>query len=251
MSLIAGGPTMISLWAILDEADVEAYAGSLVLPSYLSHLRLAPFRFRDQSENCDGQQPLKLTYCGEGRLEEFLLHPNGHVLDMIRFACPRIKTSKIRLPQDDAKWYWSPSADPPEPMRVYFEPTTRSLSGAEPLPPSPAAYVSVSRRHVFIGRSIVESYLKAWFESLGIDYSEARFEFDTPSGGIEFAASSFGGQMFLADDVIAGELIRYAGLQRPLSYVSDCVELDLEPAPQEKCGIHPNGVYIQLSQRVE
>ena len=242
---------MISLWTLLSEADVEAYAGSLVLPSYLSHLRLGPFKFHEQSENSDGQQPLKLTYCGEGRLEEFLLHPRDHVLDMIRFACPQIKTSRIRLPQDDAKWYWSPSADPPEPMRIYFEPTTRSLCGSDSLPPSPEAYVSVSRRHVFIGRSIVESYLKAWFESLGIDEAGAQFEFDTPSGGIEFTASAVGGQMFLSDDVIAGELIRYAGVDRPLSYVRDWVELDLDSAPQDKCGIHRDGVYIQLSERVE
>ena len=242
---------MISLWALLSEADVEAYVGSLVLPTYLSHLRLGPFKFSEQSTNSDGQEPLKLTYYGEGRLEEFLLRPSDHLLNMIRFACPRVKTSRIRLPQDDAKWHWNPSADPPGPMRIYFEPTTRLLCGSVALPTSPEAYVSVSRRHVFIGRSVVESYLKAWLESLGIDDAAIEFDFDTPSGGVEFVASGIGGQMFLSDDVVAKELIRSAGLQRPLAYVSDWVELDLESALQDKSAIREDGVYIELRERVE
>ncbi|OHB83788.1 MAG: hypothetical protein A2V98_18785 [Planctomycetes bacterium RBG_16_64_12] len=241
---------MISLWALLSEADVESYAGSLVLPSYLSHLRLGPFRFSGQSPNADGQEPLKLTYCGEGRLEEFSLPPEDHVLDMIRFACPRIRTSRIRLPRDDARWYWNPSADPPEPMRIYFEPTTRSLYGSTPRP-APESYVSVSRRQVFIGRAVVEAYLRAWFESLGIEEETIEFQFDTPSAGVEFAASGVGGQMFLSDEVMARELIRFAGLERPLSHVSDWVELDLNSAAQNEGGVHADGVYIQLSKRVE
>jgi len=241
---------MISLWALLNEADVEAYAGSLVLPGHLSHLRLGPFKFSGQSKNSDGQEPLKLTYCGEGRLEEYALPPEDHVLDMIRFVCPRIETSRIRLSRDDASWHWNPTADPPEPMRIYFEPTTRLLLGP-PRSPTPEAYVSVSRRHVFIGRPVVESYLRAWLESLGIDEEAIEFEFDTPSGGVEFAASAVGGQMFLSDDVIAKELLRHAGLERPLSHVSEWATVDLDSPPSDRCGIHQDGVYIQLSERAE
>jgi hypothetical protein len=57
--------------------------------------------------------------------------------------------------------------------------------------------------------------------------------------------------MFLSDDVIARELIRFAGLERPLAHVSDWVRLDLDSEPQEKCGVHEDGVYIQLVQRAE
>lgn len=242
---------MISLWAVLRESDVEAYAGSLLLPSYLAHLGLAPFKFSQQSKNTDGQEPLRLTYCGEGRFEEFVLHPKDHVLAMIRFVCPRIKTSRIRLPQDDARWYWDPSAEPSQGLRIYFEPTTRSLYGAVALPPSPEAYVSVSRRHVFIGRPVVESYLKAWLTSLGIDDEAADFDFDTPSGGVEFAAKAVGGQLFLSDDVLAKELTRFAGLDKALAEVNDWVKLDLESAREDNSGICDNGIYIQLSQRTE
>jgi len=240
---------MISLWALLGESDVEAYAATLVLPTYLAHLRLGPFRFREQSENSDGQEPLRLTYCGDGRLEEFLLRPEDHVLPAIRFACPQIETSRIRLPQDDARWFWNRAADPPEPMRVYFEPTTRSLHAPAPSPACAEGYVSVSRRHVFVGRPVVESYLAAWLDRLGIDHAELRLEFETPSGGVELSTGAVGGQMFLSDDLVAHELIRFAGLERPLAQVSDWVRVDLDSDRQDKCGVYEDGVYIRLSER--
>ena len=41
---------MISLWALVTESQIEAYCSSLVLPDYLSHLGLKPFRFADQPD---------------------------------------------------------------------------------------------------------------------------------------------------------------------------------------------------------
>jgi len=66
---------MISMWALVSAGDVEAYAGTLVLPRYLAHLRLAALCFAAQAANCDGREPLVLTYVGEGRREEFSLAP--------------------------------------------------------------------------------------------------------------------------------------------------------------------------------
>ncbi len=243
---------MISLWAFMKESDVEAYCSSLLLPSYLSHLRLGPFRFAVQSEDCDGQEPLKTTYIGDGRLEEFLLHPEEHALAMIRFVCPGIDTSRVHLPRDDASWHWTTSADPAELMRIYFEPTIRSLHGSVAPPPLPQeAYVSVSRSHVFIGRSVVRAYLKAWLEFLGIHEDVAEFDFGTPSSGIEFAAGAIGGQMFLSDDVMAEDLMRFAGLDTALGHVSDLVELDMDSSAEDDSGIYEDGVYIKLAERVE
>jgi hypothetical protein len=242
---------MISMWALVGEDDLQEYAGTLVLPPYLSHLRLGPFRFAAQSENCDGEESLKLTYLAEGRLEEFLLHPKKHVLPLIQFVCPKIDASRIRLPRDDASWHWSRSADPPEKMRIYFAPTTCRLYGSAALPPSEEAYVSVSRSHVFIGRSIVKLYLEAWLDSLGIDDAVAEFDFGTPSSGVEFTAGAIGGQMFLSDEVMAEDLMRFAGLDQALSYVSSLVKLDLDSAPQDHCGVFEDGIYISLSRHSE
>ena len=240
---------MLSLWAFVTEADVEAYLATVILPSHLSHLRLGPFRFAAQPENCDGQEPLQVTYVGEGRLEQYALCPKEHALAMIRFVCPGIDTSRIHLPRDDASWHWGMSADQPEKMRIYFAPTTRSLYDSIVAPPSEEAYVSVSRGHVFLGRAVVESYLKAWLEFLGIEAAAIDCDVGTPSAGVEFTAGAVGGQMFLCDEVMAEDLMRFARLDTALTHVSNLVELDMDSAGQDDSGIYEDGIYIKLSQR--
>lgn len=240
---------MISLWAFVTEADVEAYASSLVLPGYLAHLQLAPFEFGRQAVNSDGLEPLRLTYSGEGRLEEFAIDPADHVVPMLRSVCPEIEISRIRLPHDDAGWHWDPSGDPPPRMRIYFEPVTRSLYGYDNSPPSPEAYVSVTRGHVFIDRATVESYIRAWLEILQIDNTSIEFSFDTPSGGVEFTTGTVGGELFLSDDVIADELIRFAGMKQALVHVSDWAQLNLDSRVPDNSQIRNDGIYIQLAKR--
>ena len=237
---------MISLWAYLTEGDVEAYAATLVLPPYLAHLRLAPFRFDAQACNGDGQEPLLLTYSGEGRIEEYSLDPEQHVLSMIRSVCPKIDESRIQLPRDDACWHWTNSGEADEKMRIYFGPTTEVLHGSTTPVRSEEAYVSVSRGHAFVGRTVVESYLKTWLARLGIEAEEIRCDFETPSAGIEFAAGAVGGQMFLDDDVVAEDLMRFAGLDRAMARVKDFVEIDLDAWGD--CGVCRDGIYISLSQ---
>ena len=90
---------MISLWTILTEHDVEAYAATLVLPDYLAHLRLRPVRFMERGPNCNGREPLRLTYEGERRIEDFDLRPEEHAAGMIRHVCPGVDAARIRLPQ--------------------------------------------------------------------------------------------------------------------------------------------------------
>ena len=239
---------MLSMWALLKEGDVEAYLATVMLPSYLSHLRLRPFQLSGQSTNCDGQEPLTAIYEGGGRIEEYSLHPEEHALAMICSVCPRIDTSRIQLPRDDARWHWTSPEEPQQPMRIYFAPATQSLCRSGPAAPSPGAYVSVSRGHVFIDRTSVESYLKAWLDCLGIDSATIAMDFDTPSGDVAFATEAVGGQMFLDDEVVAHDLVRFAGLEPALAHVGRFAELDMDAATSEEYGIREDGVYIPLAR---
>lgn len=239
---------MISLWAIVSEKDVESYVGTLLLPAYLSHLRLGPFTFIAQAANRDGREPLEVTYVGEGRVEEFTLPPSEHALAMIRFVCPGIDADRVQLPQDDASWYWSVHGDPMEEMKIYLAPTTEALNASIGRPVAQEAYVSVSRGHVFLGRAVVEAYIRAWLGRMGVAAEEVSFNFGTPSAGAAFRAGCIGGELCLDDEVTARDLLRFAGLERQLEYVHDYVELDLEAAADDS-GIFEDGIYIQLVRR--
>jgi hypothetical protein len=236
---------MLFLWANLTAADVEAYAGSLMLPACLSHLQLAPVRFDQQPKNSDGREPLVLTYVGPGRLEEYALLPRDHALPMISSVCPGIVASRIRVPEDDAHWVWNADGDGSS-MRIYFAPA-RPLLGPAASPASDAqAYVSVSRGHVFIARGLVEAYLQAWLQRLGIEETVARFDFPTPSGEVEFLAGSVGGQLTLDGLDQAQDLARFAGLGPALGEIREFAQPDLDAGDQGRCGIFEDGVYFPL-----
>ena len=240
---------MISLWASFRERDVEAYAGTLVLPSYLAHLSLGPFRLADQAANRDGREPLMLTYHGEGRLEEYRLDPREHALAMIRFAAAGINPARVQLPQDDAAWHWGAGDEPREAVRVYFAPTVRALGATLGRPIGQEGYVSVSRRQVWAGRPVVEAYVKAWLERLGIDAKGAEFEFATPSSGIEFVAGLVGGQMLVDDRMTIEDLLRFAGLDQVVAQVHEFVALDLGSPAEDGSGVFEDGVYLRLIGR--
>jgi hypothetical protein len=241
---------MIFLWANLSGADVEAYAASLVLPAYLSHLELAPVRFDQQPKNSDGREPLVLTYVGRGRLEEYPLSPGDHALPMILSVGEGIVASRICVPKDDAHWVWN-ADDNGSPMRIYFAPARPLLGSAA----SPAvasaddrqAYVSVSRGHVFIARPWVEAYVQAWLQRLGSPETVARFDFPTPSGEVEFLAGSVGGQMTLEGLEQAQDLAQFAGLGPALGAIREFAKPDLDANDQARCGIFEDGVYFPLT----
>jgi hypothetical protein len=236
---------MISMWAMVSAADVEAYAATIVLPGYLAHLRLAPLCFATQATSCDGHEPLVLTYLGEGRREEFSLAPEEHALALIQAVCPGICVSRLQLPRDDARWHWK-SGEASEAMRIYFAPATAVLADGAVRGAAADSYVSVSRSRLFVGRATVEAYLQAWLAHLGLAGAAPRLDFSTPSAGIEFAAGAAAGQLFLDDRAALEDLVRFAGLEPILRHVADLVALDVDAPFPQNCGIFEDGVYVHL-----
>ncbi len=244
---------MLSLWAALDERDVEAYVGTLILPSYLAHLRLEPFSWPAQPSSRDGREALKLTYSGQGRLEELALEPGDHVLAMIRSVCPGVETSRLHLPRDDAAWHWpaAGAATGQCRLRVYFAPAAQALGQSGPAPPPESAYVSVTRQHVFIGRALIERYVEAWLRWLGIAESPTDFDLATPDGGVGFHGQHVGGCLLLDDDAMVEDLVRFAGLQPALAELRHEVRVAGQPQRQRPDHLGPDGVHFHLICRDE
>ncbi len=241
---------MLALWAILTEADIEAYAGTLVVPSYLAHLYLGPFRFAAQAANTDGRQSLMLTYLGEGRLEEYTLEPERHTRAMIRFVSPDLQEERIQLPKDDACWLWTNEESAEPCLRVYFAPIASALKTTLAEPIGQAAYVSVSRGHVFLGRSVVEAYVAAWLEHLGIK-PPATFEFGTPGAEIEFRAGSIGGHLVVDDRETVDDLLHFAGLDKVLKQLRPFVSLALSGGSAAERALQDDGLFLPLVRQDE
>ena len=240
---------MIALWVAADEADVESYLATLILPAYLAHLELAPFRYERQAGNRDGREPLVATYVGQGRREEYRLDPRGHALGLIRHLNPRIVTARVQLPQDDAGWFWPASNGSSPAMRVYFAPTSQVLGETRPCPAPEAAHISVSGRHAFVSRGVLDEYLLAWMRRLGIDGEKLAVDTGATSGSIEWTFGRCGGQLQLDDPATANDLLRFAGLLEVLEDVSGMVAAGWNQSGDVAYEIRPDGVYIQLAAR--
>ena len=173
---------MLTFWALLNKTDIEHYVHSLILPDYMSHLVMEPFRWRNQSRTPDGRTPLIIRYYGPGRIEEIPLSPEVHAERLLGVAKPGIELTKVRLPEDGVFWNWETSDlpegmavidaeepyddlegewdesdDPTARLRLFFFPKESLLKEELPVNvPSHDAYVSVTREEIFISQRMIQ-----------------------------------------------------------------------------------------------
>ena len=250
---------MISFYGILSEEDISAYAGTLILPSFMAHLERMPFRFAEQASNVDGLQPLKICYVGDGRLEDFFIHPEKHALSMLAAVCHGLDAKQIRVCKNGTIWRWShhfggtPVEEnediPVSRMRVYFESTPRILPSEISIRFDPRhCYVSVTRKELFLAREVVQGYIAAWFDLFSRNGNEQKT--DNPvvvepiAGGFAFHNNRFGGELVLQDDEIFTDLLRFCGLGKSLEELSSIIRPDLDSPELE---INDDGLRIRLA----
>lgn len=170
---------MIDFWARIDETDVENYAKTLILPEYMSHLKLRPFSFSEQVESASGREPLTLAYVGDGRLEELTLEPERDAAALIASLDLGVDVEKIQIATSGPCWTWN-DFGPTHPffsrpldeesaeddaaarrfLRVYFEPREKRFLRELTFDASDA-YVSVSRREIFFSWRVLRACLEA------------------------------------------------------------------------------------------
>ncbi|MGL6227470.1 MAG: hypothetical protein ACRC10_12695 [Thermoguttaceae bacterium] len=262
---------MLSFWAYIDESDIEAFAGTLLLPRYMSHLSLAPFHFGNQYPNSDGRVPLILTYIGEGRVEEMSLEPEQHALDLLHYAIPALKRGMVQLPGQEAVWNWTLNGsknqrhlDSHAGLHVYFEPIVKTLPSLSPESStfSPfQTYVSVSRKELFLGSQVFSAYFQAWInlltnhlmlentasENIPLSFIQSEsLTLDCTPNGFTFSTSKMGGELLLENDTVFVDLLRFAGLKEPLNAIADFVVPDLD-SPETQIG--EVGVLMKLAEK--
>lgn len=247
---------MLTFWINIIESDIERFCATLFLPDYMSHLRIAPFRFCDQQQDTDGRQPLVVTYTGEGRLEEFPIYPEKHALDLLRFMLPSLVHEAVLIPEREAIWNWDSCSSNEtamfdeanretgarRSMRLFFllrrEGRDNQIFSLDAFPPhfSPnEAYVSISRRELHIGLNVVRRFFATKISSF-IHRPSTAFAAPEPpvdvmvspvSGGFELSAPPVGGELLLEEDAVFQEILAFSGLTRSMATLSGQVHLDL------------------------
>lgn len=223
---------MLSFWAELDVSAIESYARGLLLPEYMSHLALEHFEFSRQPHNRNGRAPLLLRYSGVGRAEEFLLPPEEHAPTMLERLVERIDPKKIILSEKDAIWNWSTAENPADGvLRIFFSSAPADSSPISDRPFSAVdAYVSVSRREIFLSHKPLREYvLQRCRAALRPDsplltpVAADRLTIETLAGTVGFRFGALAGTFLPGDEESSRALVRFARLDEPLGQLADYV----------------------------
>ena len=246
---------MLTFFGKIEEADISAYAGTLLLPSYMSHLRLTPFRFANQPRQKPGESNLVLTYIGPGRVEEIRLSPKENALELLCYTCRGLQRDKIKLPDHGGIWNMpvasknlhadngetpviilpeedDVSGDDAVPlMRIFFQPVKAELGITTHAPFAPdKAYFSISRKELFLHRDVIVAYFAAWFHELGLEtQSSAQEILCVPTScGYEISTPFVSAEWAIEPNGIFQDVLRFAGLADWLNEWGDSIQLKLD-----------------------
>ncbi len=216
---------MLTFWGTLSEDDISTYAGTLILPSFMAHLERSPFRFAEQSS---GAESICLSYTGEGRFEEYQLHPEKHALPLLQSIFPAGRLEQIHFRNGESLWRWSddfgPDPEAPTMMRLYFWPTHEALPETRFRRFDPKlCHVSVTRMEIWIAAEVVQHYFAEWQQLITNVTDPALPTLEAIAGGFAFHTKKLGGEFTFQNDDSFRDLFRYCGLTKSLEELSTLV----------------------------
>lgn len=259
---------MLTFWGNIEEIDISAYAATLILPSYMSHLQLSPFRFAAQRSANTGEQPLTLTYTGPGRIEQFDLSPLEHAMDLLCHTCPGLHRDRVQLPKQGAIWSWPPasekktsnnlpvvitpgddaSAESNANMRLFFRPVVDTLAESiigddaeiktQSFPPE-KAYLSVSRSEIFLHIDVVTAYFRTWLAYLGVPDDTNAMSCRATVCGFLAESPYLTIEATITPNQLFQDLLRFAGLSRWFDELGNDIapDLDADDTTMTDCGL--------------
>ena len=234
---------------------------------------MEPFDFGIQSHNGDGRMPILLRYSGQGRREEIHLTPEKHGKRLVQRLTNGVNLAKIAFADDGVLWNWTTwgrdfsSADLGEKgegfengggktanegtpsLRVFFHLKAAALGERSRRPFSPdEAFVSVSRREIFMAHRVMEDYITARYRQLLLDPDA-----DGPEPAIDYSAGTYSfrfgalcGTLIPDDREISDDILLFAGLKEPLEQVAEYLT---DPPSPFRVQFDADGVRLRLPIR--
>ena len=205
----------------IQPEDVTRYMATVIVPGFLRNLRLEPVHFNTHSLNKDGTQALKLIYKAAGRVEELDLDPEEHALPLLREVLPSLALQNVNLVENSTLWTWND-----EVMQIHFQVQTPPVTIDEMIP-TEEAYLSVSRREIFLSQKLFRRYFACKYAQLGLNFPEhAEVAWNPSVGGILCHAEKVSSQLVFTDTEAIEEILGFAHLTDILPSVESWVNTD-------------------------
>lgn len=246
-------------WGIIHETDVSSYAGTLILPEYMSYLQLTPFQFTDQPKDKNPAQNLLLIYSTAGRVEELELNSTEHAVNLLCHVYETLDQNLITLPNSGMHWHWPfflssndhwdrDVSDNKAVMKIYFEPTCQVLNRASEVPFAPEkAYLSFSRRKLFIHQEVIFEYYRQKMLALGYSVNTDQFDFSMTSLGFICTDQQIAWEWIPEWDDIFNDLLIFSGCRHWIDHLKNVLSINDRTID---INIEKEGVYVDISKSV-
>lgn len=233
---------MIVFQVEIHESDISSYMASHFLPDYFQNMRMEKIVFDPGKLNWNGTQPLVLTYSVPGRVEDFELHPQKHAFSILRHLHPFFQEEKAAFIPNASLWIWDSQM-----MRIHFMLKELETQPSGEVYGASDAYVSFSRRKIFLSFDVIQEYLAAQFGKLGLEMgAEDPIRWDDSIGGLVYRSGNVTVQWVLSDCEALQDLLRFLGLDSVLSQMEDFVDSRFRVGQITEASLSESGLTIPL-----
>lgn len=215
---------MIFFETAITSSEVARYMASLILPEDFRNMRMEEIHLDAQTLNSEGSQFLKVTYTLPGRVEDIELDPEKHAFRLIQSFHPNFQLEKVQFIPHSSRWLWSQDS-----VRIYFTLKELNSSPSGEVFEADEAYVSLTRRQIFLSYGLIQEYLLMLIADLGLETGdEVSVHWDESKGGAVYRCGNTLVQWTPEGEEEFQDLLNFAGSNLILKQTCDLLKTNVQ-----------------------
>ncbi len=206
--------------------EITSYMSSHVLSDFYENMRLEKIGLQPAYMNGTGDQPLILTYSLPGRVEDYEMRPEEHAFRMISHRFPDFVPEQAQFCTGVPFWTWTT-----EKMTINIEPKEIDPEPTGEIVSTEDAYVSISRREVFISFEIIQEFLTFQLARLGLELKKPQpLSWDASRNALVYQGEGLSIAWIISEPNAFDPLLHFLNLDRIVKSLRDEFRFSIEEA---------------------
>lgn len=211
---------------VITLPEITSYMASHVLSDFYENMRLDNVGLDKTFTNGAGKQPLVLTYSLPGRVEDYEMHPEEHAFPMILHHFPCFVPENAQFCEGVPFWTWSK-----EEITINIQPKEIDSEPSDEIVSTQDAYVSISRREVFISFEMIQEFLTLQLARLGLDLKNPQpLRWDVSRNALIYQGEGISFTWIISEPNAFDPLLHFLNLDRIIKSISGEFRFSIEEA---------------------
>lgn len=206
--------------------EITSYMASHILSDFYENMRLDKIGLAPDFTNGVGNQPLIFTYSLPGRVEDYDMRPEEHAFLLIASRHPDFVPEKAQFCRGVPLWTWETDkiVINIEPKELDCEPTGEIVNTED-------AYVSISRKHVFISFEMIQEFLTLQLARLGLNLKDVQpLKWDASRNALICQSGPVSITWVISEPNAFEPLLRFLRLDQMIQNIRDEYRFSIEEA---------------------